>query len=211
MWLIKFTKLISLLFIAQTRTPCRSRWVYNLTHKKINFLKHIKPILNTITRWQDLPAQFCSTSYRALLVSARAPAAEATNDFRQGLTFHFWFPCYSLSFFGFGSWQVPKCYCGPRAHRAPSFVVISKLLLPTSTRKIESFSFRTHNSLFSLLNSFGIVGIQGSVIFGCGCEIKTKIAAPTGFFPSFFSFRFSFNIFCVISFLYVCTLWTSYT
>ena len=157
------------------------------------------------TRWRT------PTSKRALLVSARAPAAEATNDFRQGLTFHFWFPCYSLSFFGFGSRQAPKCYRGPRAHRAPSFVVISKLLLPTSTRKIESFSFRTHNSLFSLLNSFGIVGIQGSVIFGCGCEIKTKIAAPTGFFPSFFSFRFSFNIFCVISFLYVCTLWTSYT
>ena len=162
------------------------------------------------TRGPRIHHSFASQNFPNPIWRARA-SSRSNKHFRQGLTFHFWFPCYSLSFFGFGSRQAPKCYRGPRAHRAPSFVVISKLLLPTSTRKIESFSFRTHNSLFSLLNSFGIVGIQGSVIFGCGCEIKTKIAAPTGFFPSFFSFRFSFNIFCVISFLYVCTLWTSYT
>ena len=139
---------------------------------------------------------------RALLVSARA-SSRSNKRFPTGLNFPFLISVLFSFLFGFGSRQAPKCYRGPRAHRAPSFVVISKLLLPTSTRKIESFSFRTHNSLFSLLNSFGIVGIQGSVIFGCGCEIKTKIAAPTGFFLPFFHFVFH-SIFFVLYHFCMC-------
>ena len=36
-----------------------------------------------------------------MLVRARAPGRNLTNDFRQPKTFHLWFPHFSLSIFGF--------------------------------------------------------------------------------------------------------------
>ena len=66
--------------------------------------------------------------------------------------------------------------------------------------------FRRHGvPRIHLAHSAGLQPRAGAGLLG-----SPKIAAPTGFFP-FFSFRFSFNNFCVILFLYVCTLWTSYT